>query len=267
MSDTASISFAPTTGARSTTSLSDALVMTGRSLRLGRRNTDAVVMGLLLPVMLLLVFVYLFGGAIHSGIDYVDFVVPGVLLIAVSIGTAATAVSVNSDMTEGIIDRFRSMDISGGAVLSGHVVASMVRNAVSVLLVLAVALAIGFRPQAGAADWVAAAAVLLLFVMAFSWLAAMVGLLTTSAEGANGFTFFALFLTYPSSALVPIHTMPGWIQGFAQHQPVTPVIDSVRDLLLRTPTGSAPWVAAAWCVGILIVALVMSGVLFQRRSA
>jgi ABC-2 type transport system permease protein len=267
VSETTAITFAPTKSTPSPTIISDALVMMGRGLRLARRNVDAVVTGLILPVMLLFVFVYLFGGAIRSSIDYVDYVVPGVILISVSMGAATTAISVNHDMMAGIIDRFRSMDISGGAVLSGHVVASAVRNTISTLLVLSVALAIGFRPHGQLEDCLVAMAVLLLYVLAFSWLAAAVGLVTKSPEAANGFTFFALFLTYPSSALVPVQTMPSWIRGFAGHQPVTLVIDSLRSSLLGSRPDGTPWTAIAWCLGILVASMVLTAVAFQRRNS
>jgi ABC-2 type transport system permease protein len=251
---------------RAGTPLTDLTVMTGRGLRLARRNVDAVVMGLMLPVMLLVVFVYLWGGAIRSPIAYVDYVVPGVILIAVSIGAASTAISVNKDMGSGVIDRFRSMDVSGAAVLSGHVVASLARNAASTALVLAVAFGIGFRSGAGPAGWLAAIAILSLFVLALSWLAAAVGLLTGSVEAAGAFTFFALFFTYPSSAMVPVATMPSWVRGFAGNQPMTAVVDSVRSLLLGQPVGSSLWRAALWCAGILAVSVTAAAVLFQRRT-
>ena len=152
-------------------------------------------------------------------------------------------------------------------MLAGHVAASVVRNAASTVLVLGVGLLVGFRPHASLADWVAAAGVLALFVIALSWFAAVIGLLAKSPEGASGFTFFVMFLPYPSSAFVPVDTMPSWIQGFATHQPVTPVIETLRSLLLGTPAGSAPWQALAWCGGILAVSVVLAGVLFRRRTS
>jgi ABC-2 type transport system permease protein len=170
-------------------------------------------------------------------------------------------------MTGGIVDRLRSMDVGGAAVLGGHVAASAVRNAASTVLVLAVALLLGFRPSAGPLDWLAAAGVLLLYILAISWLSAAVGVLARSPEAAGGFTFLMAFLPYPSSAFVPIDTMPTWIHGVAQHQPVTPAIESIRGLLLGTPVGNSPWLAAAWCGGILVASVALSGVLFRRRTA
>jgi ABC-2 type transport system permease protein len=244
-----------------------ALTMAARSIRLSRRTVDALVTSLMLPVMLMLMFVYLFGGAIETGGDYVTYVVPGVILLCAGFGSATTAVGVSQDMTSGIIDRFRSMDVSGAALLAGHVAASVLRNVASTVLVLGVALAIGFRPHAGALDWLAVAGVLLAFVLAVSSLAAAIGLIARSPEAANGFTFFVMFLPYASSAFVPVATMPSAIQGFARHQPVTPVIETLRGLLLGTPVGSNPWTALAWCAGILVVSVAVSGVLFRRRTA
>ena len=159
------------------------------------------------------------------------------------------------------------MDVGAPAILAGHVAASALRNAASTALVLGVAFLIGFRPHAAPLDWLAAIGILLAFVLAVSWLAAAIGLIASSPEAANGFTFVIMFLPYASSAFVPVDTMPSWIQGFAQHQPVTPVIETLRGLLLGTPVGSHPWTALAWCAGILAVSVTASGVLFRRRTA
>jgi len=245
----------------------DALVMIDRSMRLTRRTVDALLFSLALPVMLMLLFVYLFGGAIDTGTEYVTYVVPGVILLCAGYSAAATAVTVAQDMTSGVVDRFRSMDVGATALLTGHVVASVARNAVSIALVFGVALLIGFRPQAGPLAWLAACGMLLLFVVAVSWLSAAVGLVASSAEAASGFTFFVLFLPYPSSAFVPIATMPGWLHGFAEHQPTTPVIETVRGLLLDTPAGGSAWRALAWCTGLLLVAVALAALLFRRRTA
>jgi ABC-2 type transport system permease protein len=258
---------APRGVSRPASAVADWLTMAGRCLRLSRRNLDALLTSLLLPVMLMLLFVYLFGGAIQTGTRYVTYVVPGVLLLCAGFGAATTATSVTLDMTGGIIDRFRSLDVSGPAVLAGHVVASLARNTVSTVLVFGVAFLIGFRPHAGPLDWLAAAGILLLFILAISWLSAAVGLLARSPEAAGGFTFLVMFLPYPSSAFVPIDTMPTWIHGFAEHQPCTAVIETVRGLLLGTPVGDSPWLAMAWCGGILLASVTAAGVLFRRRAA
>ncbi|HZN75842.1 MAG TPA: ABC transporter permease [Micromonosporaceae bacterium] len=247
--------------------MSDLAVMAGRGVRLSARNIDALLTSLMLPIILMLLFVYLFGGAIHTGTAYVTYVVPGVILLCAGFGASTTAVSVSLDMKNGIIDRFRSMDIGGAAVLGGHVVASVARNIASTLLVFGVAVLIGFRPNAGPLDWLAAAGVLLLFVFAISWLSAAFGLLAKSPEAAAGFTFIVMFLPYPSSAFVPIDTMPSWLHGFATHQPTTPVIETLRGLLVGTPVGSSPVLAVAWCGGIALVSMVLAAFLFRRRTS
>jgi ABC-2 type transport system permease protein len=246
----------------------DALTMSARCLRLSRRNIEAVLTSLMLPIMLMLLFVYLFGGAIETGTaKYVTYVVPGLLLLCAGYGASVTAVSVCHDMTGGIVDRFRSLDVGGAAVLCGHVAASVVRNAASTVLVLGVGVLVGFRPHASALGWLGAGAMLLAFVVALSWFSAVIGLLAKTPEGASGFTFFVMFLPYPSSAFVPVHTMPAWIQGFATHQPVTPVTETLRSLLLGTPAGANPWQAVAWCAGILGLSVALSALLFRRRTS
>ncbi|HEY6737685.1 MAG TPA: ABC transporter permease [Actinopolymorphaceae bacterium] len=244
----------------------DTFVMVARSLRLTSRNLDAVLTSLALPVMIMLLFVYLFGGAIEVGTSYVTYVVPGVMILCTGFVSAQTAISVTEDMTNGVIDRFRSMGVSGAAVLAGHVASSVARNAAAAVLTLAVAVAIGFRPEASPLQWLGAAGILMLFVLTISWVSAAVGLMARSPEGAGGFTFFAMFLPYPSSAFVPVETMPTWLHGFAEHQPATPVIESLRGLLLDTPVGASPWIATAWCAGITAVSLVLAVALFRRRT-
>lgn len=255
-------------GARPRAPIGDALSMVGRSVRLARRNLDALLTSVMLPIMILLLFVYLFGGAIQTGTpDYVDYVMPGVLLLCTGFVSALTAMSVNEDMQEGTIDRFRSMDVGGAAVLTGHVVGSVLRNAVSVIVMLAVAFLIGFRPEASVLDWLGAIGILLLFVLAMTWVSAAFGLLVRSPEGAGGFQFFVMFLPYPSSAFVPVETMPSWLHGFAEHQPATPVIETLRGLLMGTPIGASAVAAIAWSVGIIAVAIIGSGLLFRHRTS
>lgn len=251
---------------RAPSNLVRSLSMAGRCVRLSKRNLEALITSLMLPIMLMLMFVYLFGGAIETGAKYVTYVVPGVLLLCAGFGSGLTAVSVSHDLTGGIVDRFRSLDVPGSALLAGHVVASVARNVVSTVLVLGVAVAIGFRPEAGLLDWLGTAGVLLAFIVAMSWLSATIGLAAKSPEAANGFTFVVMFLPYASSAFVPIRTMPSWIQGFARHQPITPVIETLRHLLLGQPAGSDLWVALLWCGGIVVVSIALSGMLFRRRT-
>jgi ABC-2 type transport system permease protein len=247
--------------------MSNALIMAGRSLRLSARSPEALLTALLLPVMLMVVFVYLFGGAVDIGTSYVDYVVPGVLLLCAVTGASTTAVTVCQDMAGGIIDRFRSLDVPGTAVLAGHVTASLLRNIASTVLVTAVAFGIGFRPHSSVAGFAAALGVLLLFVAAVSWLAAAFGLLVSAPEAANSAMFFLMFFCYASSAFVPVRTMPWWLRGFALHQPATPVTETIRGLLLRQPGGVPLGAALAWCGGILAVSVAVSAWLFRRRTA
>jgi ABC-2 type transport system permease protein len=247
--------------------MSNALSMTARSLRLATRSPDALLTALLLPVMLMVVFVYLFGGAVDIGTRYVSYVVPGVLLLCAVIGASSTAVTVCQDMAGGIIDRFRSMDVPGPAILAGHVAASLLRNLASTALVIAVAFGIGFRPHATPVRFAAALGVLLLFVTAVSWLAATFGLLVSSSEAAGGAMFIFMFFTYASSAFVPVRTLPWWLRGFAGDQPATPVTETIRGLLLRQPVGAHLGIALAWCAGILAVSVAVSALAFRRRTA
>jgi ABC-2 type transport system permease protein len=244
----------------------EALAMTSRSVRLTMRRPDALLTALMLPVMIMVVFVYLFGGAVDIGTRYVTYVVPGVMLLCAITGSSATAVDVCQDMARGIIDRFRSLDVPGTRIIAGHVTSSLMRNIVSTGLMFGVAYAIGFRPHATAAGFVAATAVLLFFVVAVSWLYAAVGLLIRSPEAANA-GMFLMFLAYPSSAFVPVATMPWWLRGFARHQPVTPVTETIRGLVLGQPVGSELPTALVWTGGILLASAVASAVLFRRHTA
>ncbi|MGA2009174.1 MAG: ABC transporter permease [Solirubrobacteraceae bacterium] len=245
---------------------SETSTMINRSLRLSLRNVDALTTAFALPVLLMLMFVYLFGGAIHTGTRYVDYVVPGVMLVCTSFGASMTAVSVSHDLTGGIIDRFRSMDVRGETLINGHVVASVLRNLLSCAVAIAVAVAIGFRPHGGPAHWLEAACILALFALALSWLAAAIGILVHSPEAAQGSAFLVSFLAYPSSAFVPIHTMPSWLQGFASNQPVSAVADATRGLLNGAPAGADAWHAVAWSLAIIAVTVALAGVLFRRRA-
>src|SRR5215813_10090842 len=230
--------------------MSNALTMTGRSLRLSARSPEALLTALLLPGMLMGVFVYLFGRAVSIGTAYGDYVAPGVLLLCAVTGAATTAVTVCQDMTDGIIDRFRSLDVRGTVVVAGHVVAGLLRNLASTVLVVAVAIGM-----------------LLFFVAAVSWLAAAFGLLVRAPEAANSAMFFLMFFCYASSAFVPVRTMPTWLRGFAEHQPATPVTETIRGLLLGHTTPLPLASALAWCAGIGVVSVALSAILFRRRTA
>ena len=239
--------------------------MIARSWRLTIRNVDWFMTSLSLPVILMLMMVCVFGGAIQPGGHYVDYVAPGVLIVCVGFGAGNTAVSVAQDLTTGIIDRFRSMDVSGESLINGHVIASVGRNLVATALVFGVAFALGFRSSAGPLSWLLACMLLTLFILALSWLAAAVGVLARSVGAASGMAFFIAFLAYPSSALVPPDTMPAWLRGFAQEQPITPVVDFVRSLLTGGAVGASAWLAVAWSLGIIAVSALAAGALFRHR--
>jgi ABC-2 type transport system permease protein len=245
--------------------MTDSLTFIGRSLRHSVRSIDALLTAILLPVAIMLMFVYVFGGAIDVGGRYVDYVVPGIIVLCAGFGSAGTAVAVSLDMTTGVIDRFRTLPISSAAVLTGHVTASVLRNILSALLVLGVALLAGFDPQAGPLEWLAAAGLLLALMTAISWLAACFGLLAKSVEAANAITFVAAFAPYLSSAFVPADTMPSGLSWIAEHQPVTPIADTLRGLMLGQPVGNEAIVAIAWCAAGIVVGRLGAAYLFARR--
>lgn len=241
-------------------------VLIGRSIRLSLRNTEALIMAIMLPVMLMLLFTYVFGGAIDPSGNYVNYVVPGIILLCAGFGSSSTAVDVAQDMTNGIIDRFRTMPIRSLSVVTGHVVASLARNLLATGVVFGVAVLVGFRSSAGLLEWLGALGVIILFILTFTWLFAAIGLVTASPSAASGYGFILLFLPYLSSAFVPTETMPAWLQGVANNQPITPVIETIRGLLTGTPLhGSAMW-AIGWCVAILLLSLVWSVWAFRRKA-
>jgi ABC-2 type transport system permease protein len=247
--------------------MTESLALIDRSLRHSIRSVDALLTAVLLPVMLLLLFVYVFGGAIDAGgTRYLDYVVPGIVLLCAGYGAATTAVSVHADLESGMTDRLRSLPIAAAAPLTGHVVASIARNLVSTALVIGVALVIGFDPSASALEWLGVLAVLVAFMAAVSWLAAAFGLLAGSAESAGAFSFFILFLPYVSSAFVPPETMPAGLEAIAEHQPITPIIETLRSLMLGTPGGEA-LVALAWCLGFSVIGCTAAAMLYRRRAS
>ncbi|WP_153808727.1 ABC transporter permease [Nocardia sp. SYP-A9097] len=240
--------------------------MMGRSFRHTLRSPDTLLMTIVIPLMILLLFVYVFGGALDVGGKYIDYVVPGIILLCAGFGAGGTAVSVSTDMHNGIVDRFRAMAISRSSVLTGHVAESVLRNMITTGLVILVAVALGFRPTADPLRWLGVLGLLALFILALSWLAAALGLLAPNPEAANGFTFSFMFLPYVSSAFVPVHTLPGWLRGFAEHQPITPITETVRGLLMGTPVGHNPVTALLWCAGIGLVGYIGAGALYRRRG-
>lgn len=254
------------TGRALTARADDVAVMIGRSLRHSARNPEALFTAVLLPVMLLMLFVYVFGRVMDTGGTYVDYVLPGIILLCSGFGAGSTAIAVATDMEEGIVDRFRTMPMHGTAVITGHVAASVARNLLATGIVVAVGLLVGWRPTAGPAEWIAAAALVTLFITAVSWLAAAGGLLARTAEAANAFTFVFMFLPYVSSAFVPTDSLPAGLRWFAEYQPVTPVIETLRGLWMGTPIGTE-WVwALVWCAGIVAAGYAASAVLFARRT-
>ncbi|MGA2927891.1 MAG: ABC transporter permease [Solirubrobacteraceae bacterium] len=255
-----------------TDALNDSQVMIVRNLRRSLRDHEAFFTALMLPVILMLLFVYVFGGAIKTTGKYVDYVVPGLIVLCAGFGAGTTAVAVATDMTNGIVDRFRSMPIAGSSVLIGHVVASLARNLVATTLVIAVGLLVGWRPPGSALDWVAGAAMIVLLIVALSWLAAGVGLLARTPEAASSFSMVLMFVPYVSTAFVPARTMPAVLRAFAQRQPFTPIIETMRGLWMgHTSTGASTAheavTAVAWCICILALSSAVASRLFQRRTA
>ncbi len=237
-----------------------------RGMRHTLRNPDALVTSLALPVIILLLFVYVFGGAISTRGDYVDYVVPGIIVLCAMFGAAGTAVGVCVDKVEGVMDRFRTMPIRGASVLTGHVVASLVRNLVSTVLVFGLAIVIGFRPDANALEWLAAIGVIALVILAITWLATAAGLIAPSVESANALGFTVMFLPYLSSAFVPVETLPSGLRWIASNQPVTPVIETLRGLLIGTPIGNEVWWLLLWWGGLLVLSMVAASKLFRRQA-
>jgi ABC-2 type transport system permease protein len=239
------------------------------SVRRESRRLDALFVNLALPVGIMVVFVYVFGGAITtgaSGLDYLDFVVPAVLLLSASYGAALTAANVAADMNGGMVDRLRTLPISSWVVPASHVIASVVRNVVTAALALTAAIALGFRPHATVGDWALVLALVSGYVLAMSAIAVVWGLLVKSTQAAEAFSFVVLFVPYLSDGFVPAETMPNVLRGFAEHQPITPLVQAGRALLLDQPIGNAGWTAAAWLAAAVAVSVPTAAMLFRRRT-
>ena len=248
--------------------LRDTYVLLGRSLRHIVRSPDTIITTAVTPIVMLLMFVYVFGGAIDTGgVTYVNYLLPGILLITVASGVAYTALRLFTDVSGGIFERFQSMPIARSAVLWGHVVTSLIANLISLVLVVLVALAIGFRSGAGILAWLAVLGIIVLFTLALTWLAVIPGLTATSPDGAGAFAYPLLFLPFVSSAFVPTDSMPGPVRWFAEHQPVTSIVDTIRGLYAEQPVGSHLWIALAWCVGLLVVAWALAVRTYHRKLA
>jgi ABC-2 type transport system permease protein len=254
----------------STRFFGDTALLTGRSLRHILRSPDTIITTTIMPIAFMLLFVYVFGGAISAGSGsarYVQYLLPGILVITIASGISYTAYRLFLDMQSGIFERFQSMPIARSSVLWAHVLTSLVANLVSVVVVVGVALLMGFRSGAGVLAWLAVAGILLLFTLALTWLAVIPGLTATSVDGASAFSYPLIFLPFISSAFVVTATMPGPVRAFAEHQPVTPIVNTIRDLYTQQPVSSDIWIALAWCVGILIVAYALAMATYHRKTA
>jgi ABC-2 type transport system permease protein len=246
---------------------SDTVVLLGRSMRHVTRSLDTIITVSIMPIALMLMFVYVFGGAIDTGSQrYVDYLLPGILLITIAMGISYTAYRLFTDLRSGIFERFQSMPIARSSMLWAHVLTSLVSNLVSVAIVVLVALLMGFRTSAGVLAWLAVAGILLVFTLAMTWLAVIAGLSAKTTDGAGAFSYPIIFLPFVSSAFVPTGTMPGPVRTFAVHQPVTSIVDTIRDLFAQQPVSSDIWVALAWCVGILVAAYAVAMAAYRRRA-
>ena len=244
----------------------DTAVLLGRSLKHVTRSVDTIITTAIMPVAIMLLLVYVFGGAINTGSDsYVTYLLPGILLITIASGISYTAFRLFLDMQSGIFERFQSLPIARSGVLWAHVLTSLVACFVSLALVVLVAVLMGFRSPAGVPAWLAVGGILFLFTLAMTWIAVISGLTAKSGEGAGAFAYLLILLPFISSAFVPTDTMPGPVRAFAENQPVTSIVNAIRDLLTQQPVGTDIWIALAWCVGILIIAYTFAMVAYRRR--
>lgn len=248
--------------------LADTTALTGRSLRHIARSPDTIITTALIPIAYLLVFVYVFGGAIHAGAkSYVGYLLPGIMVITIASGISYVGFRLFLDRQNGMFQRLHSMPIARSSALWAHVLTSLVSNLVSVAIVVVVAFLMGFRSGAGVLPWLEVVGILLLLTLALTWIAVIAGLLAKSADGVGGFAYPIVFLPFISSAFVPTRTMPGPVRAFAENQPVTPIVNTIRDLFTQQPVGSDIWVALAWCAGILVVSFMAAMRLYRRQIA
>jgi len=253
-------------------SINDSWIMIKRSSTHILRNTDQLLGAFFQPIMFLVLFAAVFGGAIKGslppGINYLDFLMAGIIVQTVAFGSTTTAVAICNDLQKGIVDRFRSLPMNNIAVLNGHVVSDLLRNTISTVVMLMTGLVIGFRSNATVIDWLFIAGILLLFTFAFSWLMAIMGVFSKSVEAVQWMTFIIIFpLTFASTAFVPSDSMPYYLQIFAENQPITQVINAVRALMLDTPIGNYGWLSVAWSLGILAVSVPIAAYLFKRKAS
>jgi len=244
----------------------DIALLTGRSLHHITRSPDTIITTAVMPIAFMLLFVYVLGGAIHAGSGrYVNYLLPGILLITIASGISYTAYRLFLDMQSGIFERFQSMPIARSSVLWAHVLTSLVANVISLVVVVLVALLMGFRSGAGALAWLAVAGILMLFTLALTWLAVIPGLTAKSVDGASAFSYPLIFLPFISSAFVPTDSMPGPVRAFAENQPVTSIVNAIRDLYTQQPVSTDIWIALAWCLGLLSVAYVLAIGIYHRK--
>lgn len=249
-----------------THALADTTALTGRSLRHILRSPDTIITTAVTPVALLLLFVFVLGGAIDAGASsYIDYLLPGILLITIASGVAYTSYRLFLDVRGGMFERFQSMPIARSSPLWAHVLTSLVANLASLVIVVAVALLFGFRSGASVFAWMAVGGILLLFTLALTWLAVLAGLSAKTIDGASAFSYPLIFLPFISSAFVPTDTMPAPVAWFAENQPVTPIVNTIRALLAGTPVGADIWIALAWLLGILIVGYALALHRYRRR--
>jgi ABC-2 type transport system permease protein len=247
--------------------LRDTFILLGRSLKHILRSPDTIITVAVMPIAFMLLFVYVFGGAINAGtLNYVNYLLPGILLISVASGVSYTAFRLFIDMQKGILARFNSMPISRAAVLWSHVLTSIVSNSISLTVIIGVALIMGFRSSAGVVEWLAVIGMLLVFMLALTWLAVIPGLKAKSIDGASAFSYPLILLPFISSAFVPTSTMPTVVRVFAENQPVTAIVNAIRSLLASNPVASDIWVALAWCVGLGLVAFFFATRIYKRAS-
>lgn len=248
--------------------LGDTTVLFARSLKHVTRSPDTIITTAVMPIAFLLLFVYVFGGAIQHGTgNYVSYLLPGILLITIASGVSYTAFRLFLDLKSGIFERFRSMPIARGAMLWSQVLTSLVANLVSLVAVVGVGLLMGFRSGAGLLAWLAVAGILTLFTLALTWISVIPGLAAKSVDGASAFAYPLIFLPFVSSAFVPTDTMPGPVRAFAEHQPVTSIVNTIRALFTGQPAGSSIWIALAWMVGIAVGAYAFAMVIYRRRTS
>lgn len=243
--------------------IQDSFTMFRRCMKLSVRNLDALVTSILIPIALMFTFVYVFGGALDVGeYTYQNYIVPGVILQCIGQCASTTAVSINNDLSQGIMDRLRSMAIARSSILAGHVMAAVIRNIITTIVVIIVALAIGFTPSANFVQWLVIFLILILFIVAVTWLSVILGLISSSAEAASTYTAIIIVLPYISSGFVPTETMPSWLRVIAENQPMTPIIETLRALFLDTSATDEIGLSIIWCLAIIGICFTLAVMIF-----